>query len=286
MSGETLTKSISEQVRELIDSGAVEPTPLDDVAVKLVDLLEDEERADAQSVSLLLQRDPALAAAVIKVANSAAYGGLTTITQLDKAVSRLGLKQVRSVVTALSMKKLFQSDDTKEKEILKALWAHSMATAAAAKKLANLTGVDTEASFLAGLLHDVGQLLVLSGLHELKRQNPQLEVTDVVFQELLDSEHAQLGCDVLLGWNFPEMIAEAVRNHHNSEAMDKGELTLCIQAANIIAGRVAQSPDAQPERDLMAFAPVVALDLTEVELATLIVDLEDDIAILTSQFGG
>lgn len=64
-----------------------------------------------------------------------------------------------------------------------------------------------------------------------------------------------------------------------------GELTLCIQAANLIASRVAQSADAQPERDLMAFAPVVALDLTEVELATLIVDLEDDIAILTSQFG-
>ena len=255
------------------------------MAVKLVELLEDEERADAQSVSILLQRDPALAAAVIKVANCAAFGGLSQITNLAQAVSRLGLTQVRSVVTAISMKKMFTSDDKTEREILKSLWAHSMATAAAAKKIANMTGVDPEACFLAGLLHDVGQLLVQAGLHRLKLQTPDLEVTDVVFKELLDSEHAELGHDVLRQWNFPEPVATAVKNHHNVDAMNEGELTLCIQAANLIASRVAQCADAQPERDLMAFAPVVALDLTEVELATLIVDLEDDIAILTSQFG-
>ena len=266
-------KPVTVQLREIVDRGEVALPPVPEVAIRILELLKDDSHADAVTVAELLRKDPALTATVLRMANSAMFGGLTTIGDVSLAVARLGIKRVASIVTALMHQNNFRVADSSRGAYLNTLWDHSLATAICARRLAGLTGGDPEEAFLAGLLHDVGKLLVLKGVEHLELG--EISVTPELFRELTVSLHPDLGHRILTAWSLPEGIA-GVALHHHDEEIDSDNLLLAqIQAANAIVhhlhgpqgGGVAVDSDA-----------VDRLDLDDLELAGLLVDLEDELA--------
>lgn len=274
---ETQTPSpLTERIRTLVDEEKISLPPLPDLGMKILGMLEDD-RCGAGDVAKLVRHEPAVAATILKMANSAAFGGLKSITELSQAIPRLGLRQVASVVTALLHKGHFRPATRVKQATLQCLWDHAVATAIAARHITGMCGGDPEAAFLAGLLHDVGKLLVLKGVDYLE-STPDIEITPVLFSELMGDLHPELGQRILMAWKLPQEVCEVARRHHENQPGTTRTLLLRVQAANAIARQVAAHIEPKPDLRLEEVPAVEHLGLNELELATLLVDLEDELA--------
>ena len=155
-----------------------------------------------------------------------------------------------------------------------------MVSALAARRLTTLTGGDPEESYLAGLLHDIGKLLALRALDHIAARQPDVDVTPTILQEVLEADHAEFGHRVLREWRFPELICVAVQMHEDKSGQVKDSLILRVQAADAIACKMGAHPEPDPDLVLEEVLAIERLGLTDLELAAMMVDLEDEIAAL------
>jgi HD-like signal output (HDOD) protein len=276
--------SLSTLVQDMVRSGEIALPPLPEIATRLMELLKNENAADPRTVSELLCNDPAIAASILRLANSASFGGLRHIEELDHAIARLGLRQVSALVTAVSHQGHFGHDDPDKSRLLHGLWDHSIVCAMASKHLAGLAGDDRGEAFLAGLLHDVGKLMVLKALDQIEAKDRHVPFTPVVVRELMTLLHTQLGHDVLVSWKIPEPICRVALHHHDDRVEPDDALVLRVMAANSIARKLGASENPDPGLDLFEDPAIEALHLGDLELATLMVDVEDEIAQVRSLF--
>lgn len=274
------SQPLIQKIHDAVASGKVSVPPLPEIASRLLRLLQDEDRADARNVAKLVHQDPAIAATLLRLANSAAFGGLRPISDLSHAIARLGLAQVTSLVTSLMHKGHFEHPDPARQALLRALWDHAVATAVAAKALTTLTGGDPEESFLAGLLHDVGKLLILKGVDWLEKDEG-VQVTPAVLDEMMETLHTELGFRTLNDWNLPEPICRAALGHHDDEVESEDMIEVRVAAADAIARKLGAHPHPEPDLLLVGLPAMERLGLGDIELATLMVDLEDEIADVT-----
>lgn len=274
---ETPTQPIVSRVRDAVRRGELTLPPLPAVATRVLEMLQDEDHLELRKLQATIQSDGAMAASILRMANSAAFGGLQEISDLDRAISRLGLQQVASVVVALTAKSRFKSSDANQAKLLQALWDHALVTALAAKRLTALHGGETENAFLAGLLHDVGKLLVLKFADDCDGSTPdKTPVTPFVMDELMTAVHAEMGYETLKSWKIPEVIARVALLHHHPEPAAEDHLLIRVQAANMISRKMGAHPQPQPDLNLMEVQSIERLNLTDLELAVLQTDLEDD----------
>jgi HD-like signal output (HDOD) protein len=276
----TDSPSLAHQIQAAVANGELTLPPLPEVASRLMQLLKNEKAADPRTVSELIANEPAITAAILRLANSAAFGGLRRVDALDQAIARLGMRQVGSLVTAITHKGHFAAGHPEKVRVLHALWDHSVASAMAARHLAGLGGDDRSEAFLAGLLHDVGKLLVLKAVDQLEKRGGD-RFTPIVIDELMGMLHGQLGHGVLVAWNFPEPISRVALRHHEPPALDD-LLLLRVQAANAIARKLGLHPHPDPDLDLLEEPAIEALRLDDLELASLMVEVEDEIAAVRS----
>jgi len=273
----TEANTLTGRIRGIALEGQITLPPLPEIGAKLLGLLEQDSRASPGSVAELIRLEPAIAATILKTANSAAFGGLQAITDLTHAIPRLGVAQVSSIVTALVHKGHFDHSSSDKQALLRVLWDHAVATAITARHISGMCGGDPEQAFLAGLLHDVGKLLVLKGVDFLEESPETVNITPSVLAELMTDLHAELGQRVLMEWNLPEPITQVALRHHEEQPGTEEALLIRVQAANAIARSVAAHPDPQPDLRLSEVAAVEQLGLSDVELGALLVDLEDEL---------
>ena len=272
----TATRSMADDVRAAIASGAVELPPLPELTLRVRKMIESED-ADAKAVAAMIRHDAAVSAAVIRVANSAAYGGLQTVTDLGPAVVRLGLRVVGAVVVVVAHKGNFHSADPARLKLLRSLWDHAVATAICARRIARTGTGDAEEAFLAGLLHDAGRLLTLRAVDYLEQQG-HAQVTLAVVEDLMDLLHAELGTQVLESWKLPEPVCRVARQHHDPAAAATDLLVARVQAGCAVARKVGAHTHPDPHLRLLELPCVDRLKLGDLELASLMVDLEDEVA--------
>jgi putative nucleotidyltransferase with HDIG domain len=277
-----IERPLTEQIRDVALSGEVTLPPLPSTTRRLLELLQDEPGADARSVAATIKTDPALVAALLKAANAAFFSGLPSVTDLNTAVSRLGLRRVGSLVLTLQQKAQYDALGASRAKFLDGLWVHALATALAARALARQAGGDPEEAYLAGLLHDIGQLLVLQSIDHLAAETEGFEVSDSMRNEVLEATHAELGAHVLGSWGLPESICDAVRHHHADPEGTGNELALRLQAGDAIARKIGAHPTPTFDAALEELYVIERLGMTEIELAALLVDLEDELAQLRS----
>jgi HD-like signal output (HDOD) protein len=278
-SSETIdTGTLVETIRAAATKGELVLPPLPALAARVSALLRDDEHSDSRSVAEVLKNDPAIVATVLRISNSASYGGLQPITDLGQAIARLGLRQVGSIVTAVSHKGQFQSRSPERAKLLEDLWGHAVAVALGAKRLAVVGRADGEQAFLAGLLHDTGRLVVIKWIDEAERRSPTTRFTAALTDELMEALHAELGHRTLVAWKIPEPICGIALNHHAAQPRAEDMLLLRVQAANAFAKKLGADPEPEPDMDLLEIPAVEALRIGELELAALMVDLEDEIA--------
>jgi putative nucleotidyltransferase with HDIG domain len=174
-----------------------------------------EESCDARALAQLLERDPALAAHVLRVSNSAAYAPREPIVSLQQAVSRLGMGGVRNIAVAVALQvEIFRVPGHEAR--LAELWTHSACAGAWAREIARARRRNAESAFLCGLLHDVGKPALLREIAALER-GLGLNLDDAALEDCFDELHAELGARLLERWKLPARMVAAARFHHRPD---------------------------------------------------------------------
>ena len=221
-------------VNELIEdleSGNLQLPTLPEVALRVRDVVDDE-NASANQIAEIIAQDAALSARLLQVANSPLYRGRQEIDRLSMVVSRLGNKLVRNLVTSQVMKQMFQATNDMVDKRLRAVWEHSVQVAAIARVLAaNTPGVMPDQAMLAGLLHDIGTLPILYRAEE----RDELLDTPGLLDELIMRLHTRIGGAILKHWKFPDMLVAVAAEHENLERDHPGpaDLVDVVQVANL-----------------------------------------------------
>jgi putative nucleotidyltransferase with HDIG domain len=176
-----------------------------------------DDRSTADDLAEALMKDPALTARTLRVVNSAFYGGDRKIGSMTQAVTTLGLRQITALALSSSVYNLADKWQTNFDRIK--FWRHSLEVAIASRMIAEQAGyTQIEEAFVAGLLHDIGLLILDHSFpeqssHVWKEASRHGNLTDAE-QEMWGTDHARVGQFVLEQWQLPESICGAVGAHH------------------------------------------------------------------------
>lgn len=187
----------------------------------------------------IIESDEALSARVIKIANSVYFDRGTPSNTVEQSVTVIGINELRCLLNANSLVEIFPTRHPARSQ----LWSNDIATALFARQLAKRSMPGKESiAFLAGLMHDVGKLLLIQRAAEdyAKVFRRVAEGTDFTSAEgeFFVFDHTEAGLLVAERWNFPAEIAFVIRNHHQNWPDDQSfesELTRIVKAADIFA---------------------------------------------------
>jgi len=271
--------SLAAVVEAELRKGTIELPVLPEAAAQVRAIMARE--GGAREIVGVIEREPALAAEVVRYANSIAYAGLREITDLQQAVMRLGLAAVERAVLALSARNAFQATDQGQERLYRSLWEHSITTALAARRLTpRSAGFSGETAFLAGLLHDIGKLVVLRCLATMRRRDPARHVFEEgTVLEFFEALHCRAGVALAEVWNLPGEIREVIGRHHEADLSGPTDLLVAIvQLADLVAAKLGATLKPPSDASLLETAGARMLRLDDTRLATLLVDVEDDLA--------
>lgn len=209
--------SLNELIQKAVDLPVLPVT-----AQKVLSLMSDPD-VSIEKIKKLISGDPGLATRLLKVANSAFYGGYRDIQNLTQAILRLGLTSVRNIVLATSMKNVYKRFGLTEK----LLWEQLIGSAIASSTIARQTRrADPEDAFVGGLLHDVGMVIMNN-----EYPDEFAKVTEHIYNEAMgfpeaeaqvfDFSHRQVGAIVVKKWGFPENLEQLVKNFDNADYVNK-----------------------------------------------------------------
>ena len=188
------------------------------------------------SIAELLRSDPDLCARMLRMANSAFYSFPTVIETVERAVSTIGLRQIRELVLVTSVIKAFEGIPPGTVN-MNTFWEHSVAVGIMARELGQHTALpNADAFYIPGLLHDIGRLVMYLKLpammHDLlDRRAASGQMMYTLEREQLEYSHAEIGGRLLEFWKVPQSIWEPVVMHH--EPGRAGEYMLAASAVHI-----------------------------------------------------
>lgn len=233
---------------------------------------------DMQVIEKQILRDPAVAGQLLKVANSSFYRGMIEVTTVRNAMVRLGLAEVSNLVTLLTQKQSFSTQDPFIREYMDQLWIHSVACALGAKWIAKECRLPSKMNeaFFAGLLHDIGKAFLLMAISDLKKNGQMDETVPQSFiEEVLETQHQSIGAQLLKTWNLPEIYC-TVAEHHHDENMDGQDIVLImVSLANKVLAKAGIGIMHTPDIDLATSPEAIQLDLSEIKVAELELTMED-----------
>lgn len=281
------TTTMVRTLPELI-AGTTELAGLPATSIRLLELLDDPE-VSAESVAAVIEKDPSLTANLLKLSNSAYYGMRRSVGTVREALLHLGNRTVLTIAFATSMGGVMRGPMSGYRLPRRRLWSHALATGVAA---ARLCGHDAEAAsrdraFTAGLVHDVGKLLLDRLLQrELEQIPPKAQAKALLVAErsLLGFDHAQAGAALGEAWNFPPDLVEAMGRHHEP-TRDAPALVRVVAAANLIAVHIGEHAGAEIVDEMELAAALMDAGVEEVDLATLETDVRRDFGGLAAILG-
>ena len=199
-----------ELIMELQQGNFVLPS-LPNIALRIRETIADD-NSDADDIAQVIMTDPAIAAKIIKAANSAMYQRHKKAEDCKTAVVSLGTKVTTQLVTAFTLKELFQSQNKILQHRMKKLWEHSIEIASISCVLAKVTpGFNAEHAMLAGLIHDIGNVAILNKITD----HPHILEDEKNLDKITAKMHAQVGGAILRRWDFSDdfvMVAEETEN--------------------------------------------------------------------------
>ncbi len=232
---------MDKSLKELVSQVNSLPS-LPSLYVELMDALQSQETS-IQKVGEIISKDIGMSAKVLQLVNSAFFGIRRHISSPAEAAMYLGLNTIKAL--AFSIQTFSQFDQSKlSKFSIQTLWKHSMATGALARQIAKVMAAHRricDDALTAGLLHDVGKLILASNLSEKYDKTLSLSRAKKVNQweaeqEIFGSTHAEVGAYLLSLWGLNDQIVEAIAFHHwpsKSPAQTFSSLT-AVHAANAL----------------------------------------------------
>jgi putative nucleotidyltransferase with HDIG domain len=261
----------------LIAEQRIELPILPTVALEVMTACQKEE-TDAAKLSAIIHKDQALAANVLRVANSAAYAGQVPCGSLTQAVGRLGMQLVGEIAVAVAVRgRAFAGKVCAE--LLAQLWRHAVITGFFCKEIARTRRRNVESAFLCGLLHDIGKAVLLTTVSK-HVERGTVELAEIA--DALQEHHAAVGSQLARGWRLPPQIVEAIECHHDydrAKSAQEAAMTVCL--ADMMAHFVAPAPGVQTVTvDALRRHPVLlALNLYADQFDALLVRADKAIAL-------
>ncbi len=247
--------------------GTVELVSLPEALVRLNVLVEDP-RSTVEQIARVIETDSALTARLLRIVNSPFYGLPSRVETVRQAVSLVGMREIRDLAVATAVARVFEGIPPELMD-MERFWRHSLLTGLVARELArHRRDGAAESRFVAGLLHDVGKLLLARQIPELARHAlaratyEQIPLPEAE-REALGFDHAEVGGALLEAWRLPEPLVVAARWHHAPELAPElwREDALVTHVANVMAHQ--DEPPPAPPQPLLAEDPWGRLGLDE-----------------------
>lgn len=205
--GDDETSEMLQAFKRDLESRKFRLTSLPEVALKIRAML-DEQDVGARQIAEVINRDPVIAAKIIRAANSPIYFGAAKCETVQNAIVRLGLLTTKQLVIGFTLRDLFQSQDPLLRRLMGDIWQQSIDVAAISFVLARHTKLfDPEEAMLAGLVSNIGVLSVLN----YAQSYGQLLDNESLLRQWSDKLRGEVGALVLENWQFPDEIVEVAR---------------------------------------------------------------------------
>lgn len=261
-----LKKKIVKRVNDL--------PPMPKVMLKAREIMADP-NSSFKDIAKVIETDQAIAAKVLKVANSAYYGLSGMVSSIHQASVVLGYKTLEQVITMVSSSSLLGKQLKGYGLRAGVLWRHSLAVAVASKHIAQKRAPSLENdAFAAGLIHDAGKLAldayVVTKKKEidafLKSQSPSFLLAE---QQVLGFDHTEIAHELCKKWKLPDEHATAMRYHHAPAEAENSQLAHIIHLANYLAGQHGFGTGSQFDDDDVAPESLSALRLKPEDLESI-----------------
>jgi putative nucleotidyltransferase with HDIG domain len=208
-------------IAKLLEKGDALPS-LPEIFLKVSSQLDDND-ASSQEIGSTITNDPAISYKILTMVNSAYFGLPNEVSSISQSVSLLGRFKLKQLLIGALLGDVFKGLDS-EFFSLHDFWSHSIRTAIIAKELAITSDYcdEPDTIFTAGLLHDVGRLILAAQMPEVFKEISERTASkriDVVQSEkdIIGLAHTEIGAALMLKWGFPDLIWVCVKNHHRAD---------------------------------------------------------------------
>ncbi len=264
--------------REIV-SGTIDVASLPEVFIRINEMVENPHYS-ASDIGRVISKDPAMTARLLKIVNSPFYNFPSRIDTVSRAITVIGVRELRDLVLATSVVKMFAGLPN-DLVSMDSFWRHSTQCAIVARILAvKNRELNVERFFIAGLLHDIGSLLIYRKIPELAREallraSHNDEVLEEAERRVMGFTHADVGGELIRKWRLPKNIEEAVECHHlPRNGHTGGKEAAVVHVANIITSAVwdtAPEPMVIPPLDQKAWS---TLDLAPNDIEPVVAEAE------------
>lgn len=233
------TSPQSVQPKDLI-TGSTRVSSLPEIFIMINEVVHNP-TSSFSDIAKVVNMDAALSARLLKIVNSAFYSLPSNIETVTHAIAVIGTEQLHDLALATTILSTFKGIPDKIIN-MNLFWRHSLGVALIARNLAiHCRETNPERFYLAGILHDIGRLIILENMPEEAKEimSRQAEIGGILWQierEVLDFDHADVGAALARQWKLPLSLEEIVGNHHNPGRSKRYPLeTTLVHLADIIA---------------------------------------------------
>ena len=258
--------------------------PFSPILNRLMGMLAGEDVSFAK-LGELIEKDTVVAGNLLRLVNSALYARRGTVNSVRRALALLGMEKTRNAILGMSLTKMWSRVSVPREWSVARFNMHSAAVAILSDLVAQRIEVEyPEGAFVAGLLHDLGQLLIAVGLPERYAEIESRERE----AEIFGFTHAELSAEALAIWNLPEAIRSAVRYHHAPELDDSGNgpVRLCrvVWAANQYVNAIGVSIEATGDPQFSDVSAIGRLGLDEASVKAMLGEFETEYEAMAQYF--
>lgn len=252
------------------------------VVSKMIDLV-DNPRTTTKSLAKLISHDPALTARILKLANSAYYGFSREISTVDTAIVVMGYNAVKEMGLSLSVYDTFKNVNSVQGFDVSSFWEHSVAVGVASRFLARKFKVgDPAEMFVAGLLHDIGKMILLQYLpNDFNLVVQTMADEEIAYfsaeERILGITHGEIGYILAKRWHLPACISACIYAHHFPDrSSDFGRESAIVDLADFVCHRAKiGNSDHRPNAEYDSLALHLISDSAEISESDIILIQEE-----------
>ena len=249
-------------------------------------------RSSIADIATILSEDQGLAARILKLANSPLFGYFSKIDTITQAVTIIGVQQVRDLALAVSVMGLFKGIP-EDLITMDRFWRHSIACALAARVLAtSQRESNLERFFVAGILHDIGRLVMFLRIPDLCREmititRDERRCLYEVERERLGFDHSAVGGALLRLWKLPNRVVEPVEYHHRcNQAVQFPRETAIMHCADLIAHALQLGSSGDVLVPVLSSGAWERLAISHLQLASLVQQIISQLENIASSLQG
>ncbi len=272
------TAEIDNKVKRVVSNIRNLPTP--PIVFHQIQKVINDPDVSAVKVASILAEDPAMSAKVLRLTNSAFYGLAKEIESVKQAVVIIGFEAIKNLVLSASVLDMFKGKNLDE-EYQETYWRHSLSTAFGcrlmARKIRSRGFVDPDTAFSAGLLHDVGKMVVCCYMPDEHKQLKAEREADTssadydIEERLLGYNHAAIGGFLGTQWKLPHKLIEAITYHHTPQQCEEEDpIAYVVALADFVAKKAFHDEEEKPlvgeaDQSVMEYLEVTEADLDSFE---------------------